>query len=53
MTTRLLRRLRVHGLIKKVAGRYKYYLTELGRQVITVVLKLREMYVIPRFAYGL
>jgi len=50
--TRLLKRLRVHGLIKKVAGRYKYYLTELGRQVITMVLKLREMYVIPGFAYG-
>jgi len=51
--TRLLKRLRVHGLIKKVAGCYKYYLTELGRQVITMVLKLREMYVIPGFAYGL
>lgn len=51
--TRLLRRLRVHGLIKKVAGRYKYYLTELGRQVVTTVLKLREMYLIPRFAYDL
>jgi len=51
--TRLLKRLRVHGLIKKVTKRYKYYLTELGRQVITMVLKLREMYIIPNFAYGL
>jgi hypothetical protein len=51
--TRLLKRLRVHGLIKKVAGRYKYYLTQFGRQVVTMVLKLREMYVIPEFAYGL
>jgi hypothetical protein len=40
-------------LIKKVAGRYKYYLTEFGRQVVTMALKLREMYVIPGFAYGL
>jgi predicted transcriptional regulator len=49
--TRLLKRLRVHGLIKKVAGRYKYYLTQLG-QVVAMALKLREMYVIPEFAYG-
>jgi hypothetical protein len=51
--TRLLKRLRAHGLIKKVSRRYKYYLTELGRQVATMALKLREMYVIPSFAYGL
>jgi hypothetical protein len=50
--TRLLKRLRVHGLIKKVAGRHKYYLTQFGRQVVKMVLKLREMYVIPDFAYG-
>jgi len=50
--TRLLKRLRVHGLIKKVARRYKYYLTEFGRQVVTMALKLREMWLIPALAYG-
>ncbi|MCJ7828695.1 MAG: MarR family transcriptional regulator, partial [Dehalococcoidia bacterium] len=30
--TRLINRLRAHGIIKKVGKRYKYYLTELGRQ---------------------
>jgi Mn-dependent DtxR family transcriptional regulator len=50
--TRLLKRLRVHGLIKKVGRRYKYYLTEFGRQVATMALKLREMWVIPALAYG-
>ena len=45
--TRLLKRLRVQGLIKKVAKRYKYYLTAFGRQVIVMALKLREMVVIP------
>jgi hypothetical protein len=50
--TRLLKRLRVHGLIKKVGRRYKYYLTEFGRQVVTMALKLREMWVIPALAYG-
>jgi hypothetical protein len=48
--TRLLKRLRVHNLIKKVAGRYKYYLTEFGRQVVLMALKLREMVVIPQLA---
>jgi len=43
----LLRRLRKHGLIKKVARNYKYYLTTLGRRVTAVALKLREMFIIP------
>jgi hypothetical protein len=48
--SRLLKRLRVHGLIKKVGKHYKYHLTNLGRQVATMALKLREMYVIPTLA---
>jgi len=50
--SRLLKRLRVHGLIKKVAARYKYYLTEFGRQVVLMALKVREMVIIPQLAYG-
>ena len=45
--SRLLKRLRKHGLIKKIANTYKYYLTGLGRRVTTTALKLREMYIIP------
>jgi hypothetical protein len=48
--TRLLKRLRVHGLIKKVGRRYKYYLTDFGRQMAVMALKLREMVVIPELA---
>lgn len=48
--TRLLKRLRVHGLIKRVGKTYKYYLTEFGRQVVVMALKLREMVVIPELA---
>jgi hypothetical protein len=48
--SRLLKRLRVHGLIKKVGQHYKYYLTNLGRRVATMALKLREMYIIPTLA---
>jgi hypothetical protein len=50
--SRLLKRLRVHGLIKKIGGRYKYYLTDLGRQVILMALKLRELIIIPQLAHG-
>lgn len=49
--TRLLKRLRVHGVIKKVGKRYKYYLTDFGRQTAAMALKLREMVVIPTLAY--
>lgn len=48
--TRLLKRLRVHGLIKKVGRHYKYYLTDFGRQVALMALKLREMVIIPQLA---
>jgi hypothetical protein len=48
--TRLLKRLRVHGIIKKVGKRYKYYLTDFGRQTAAMALKLREMVVIPTYA---
>lgn len=50
--SRLLKRLRVHGLLKRVGRRYKYYLTQMGRQVAVMALKLRELYVIPTFAHS-
>lgn len=46
----LLKRLRTHGLIKKVGRTYKYYLTTLGRLVAATVLKMREFIVIPSLA---
>lgn len=45
--SRLLKRLRKHGLIRKVGKTYKYYLTKLGRKIVATALKLREMYLIP------
>lgn len=44
---RMFKRLRVHGLIKKISHSYKYYLTKLGRQVIATGLKLKEFVIIP------
>lgn len=46
----LLKRLRTHGLIKKVGRTYKYYLTALGRRVVATMLKVREFVVIPSLA---
>lgn len=48
--SRQLKRLRTHGLIKRIGHRYKYYLTKLGRRVVTTALKLRELVVIPQLA---
>ena len=45
--SRTLMRLRVHGLIKKISRTYRYHLTKLGRAVIILGLKLKEMVVIP------
>jgi hypothetical protein len=48
--TRILKRLLSHGLIKRVKGTYKYYLTKLGKSVITTGLVVKNMVVIPSLA---
>jgi hypothetical protein len=48
--SRILKRLRVHGLIKKAAHSFRYYLTGLGRRSLITGLKLRELVVIPSLA---
>ena len=45
--SRTMKRLRVHGLIKKVGHIYKYYLTGLGKQIVALGLELKELYIIP------
>jgi len=52
-TSRLLKRLRSHGLIKRIAHTYKYYVTTFGKEVVTTALKLRELVIIPQLALGL
>jgi len=47
---RMLKRLRVHHLVKKAVNSYKYHLTTLGRRVIAAGLKLRELVLIPSLA---
>ncbi|HEV2379922.1 MAG TPA: hypothetical protein VG206_09025 [Terriglobia bacterium] len=48
--SRLLKRLRLHGLIKKVGHTYRYYLTALGKHVIASGLKLKNLVLIPQLA---
>lgn len=45
--SRMIKRLRVHGLARKIPHSYRYHLTKLGRAVIVLGLKLKEMVVIP------
>lgn len=48
--SRMLKRLRTHGLIKKIGRTYKYYLTSSGRTLITTGLKLKNIVLIPELA---
>ena len=48
----LIKRLRTHGLIKKVGHRYKYYLTKFGRNVIATVLKIKEELIIHELGHS-
>lgn len=49
--SRILKRLHLHGLIKKIRDTYKYYPTKLGRIVIATGLKLKEFFIIPQLCY--
>jgi len=46
--SRLLKRLRLHGMVKKVGHTYRYYLTALGKQILATGLKLRNLVIIPQ-----
>lgn len=48
--SRMIKRLRMHRLVKKVHGTYRYYLTRPGRRVIAAALQLREACVVPALA---
>ena len=50
--SRLRKRLRLHGLIKKVAHGYKSYFTTFGKDILAAGLKLRELVITPQLAHG-
>ena len=49
--SRILKRLRLHGLAKRIGGTYRYYLTTLGRLALTAGLKLKQLFIIPELAH--
>jgi predicted transcriptional regulator len=49
--SRLIKRLRIHGLIKKATDSYKYYVTKLGKETIIMAQKIKELVMIPAFSY--
>lgn len=49
--SRLVKRLRVHGLIKKVSNSYKYYVTSFGKATLILAFKLKNLFVIPELSF--
>lgn len=47
--SRLIKRLRIHGLIKKAANSYKYYLTKIGKETIIMAQKIKELVLVPAY----
>jgi DNA-binding HxlR family transcriptional regulator len=48
--SRGLKRLRLHGIVKRVPGTFKYYLTDFGRRIVIGSLAIKEMTAIPAIA---
>jgi hypothetical protein len=48
--SRLIKRLRVHGIIKKIGNSYKYYVTSFGKEVISCSQKVINMVMIPKLS---
>ena len=48
--SRILARLRFHGLVKKIGHQSKYYLTRVGRAVAIAALGLETFFLIPQLA---
>ena len=49
--SRLIKRLKIHGLIKKAKDSYKYYVTKLGKETIIMAQKIKELVLVPAFNY--
>jgi predicted transcriptional regulator len=49
--SRLIKRLRIHGLVKQAADSYKYYLTKLGKETIIMAQKIKELVLVPAYCY--
>ena len=48
--SRLLKRFRLHGLLRKIGHTYVYHLTPLARRVVTAVLDVKNNMMVPQLA---
>ena len=48
--TRIFKRLRIHGIIERVQGTYKYFATAYGKEIIAAGLTIRNLMLIPALA---
>ena len=48
--SRLLKRFRLHGLLRKIGHTYVYHLTPLARRVVTAVLDIKNNMMVPQLA---
>ena len=51
--SRILKRLRVIGLIKRIGKTYKYYITTFGNEAIITAAKVKNIVIIPQLNYAL
>lgn len=49
--SRLIKRLRLHGLVKKASDSYKYYVTRIGKETIIMSQKIKELIMVPAYRY--
>jgi hypothetical protein len=47
-----IRRLRLHGIIRRIGRTYKYYITKLGQRLLVAALKLKEFILIPTLQHA-
>ena len=49
--TRIFKRLKVHGLIEKIPGSYKYLITALGKEIIAAGLTVKNLILVPALTF--
>ena len=48
--SRIFKRLRLHGIIERAKGTYKYFITAYGKEIIAAGLTVRNLVLIPALA---
>ncbi len=48
--SRIFKRLRLHGIIERVQGSYKYFATAYGKEIIAAGLTVKNLVLIPALA---